>query len=60
MHCDALADTPLWNAEENQIADLVDFVMAHGADLEVRPRLLQFITIFFVIVRPSSLHLVWG
>ena len=39
-----LAETPLWNAEENQIADVVDFVMAHGADLEeVRPGLLHLV-----------------
>lgn len=28
-----VAGTPLWNAEENQIADLVDFLAAHCAGL---------------------------
>jgi hypothetical protein len=29
-----LADTPEWNADEEQIADLVDFLAAHGEALE--------------------------
>ena len=28
-----VADTPLWNAEQDQIADLVDFLTAHMGEL---------------------------
>lgn len=27
------ADTPMWNADQDQIVDLVDFLAAHGRQL---------------------------